>query len=521
MPTQNNRHNVIELSDDSYLSDILPEEEPLCIPIQRGSKRPERTGWQQPENRISPARAMARVHGGGNYGLIVGCGTDEFGKLVVIDVEEIGVLPPDAATLVNEYALMSWESPHGGHNRLLRVSESAFHILDWKTKVSLTDDAGHDVELITGTQALGPGSQINHDRCDESKQNCPGEGIGQYELRTTNPEAPLFTESEADQLAEYLGIDLEGGSGTTSPQNDDTDPNYDYDQADVAYAEACLTEMQSDATVAFKCLVGRLRGGTGFKDGLRLPSGGIDRSKTDLVTISDLYGAMLHYGDNVDKEYARELAYAAYSHYCNTVQWMKDGQPRKWNRDEAYRCDTIEAAVGGFDSQQFSRFLKKEQIGDRNEYTDEYSRITYGVVQFAQNYLVGELPIDTNADIVDQLCKLAPLYGFTLEHDRASALYEEHPLCNDSTPFGRHGGCLPTEEYPTKQEVVDAAQIFDPTRSEESHDNALKRFRRDGAFTMACIKDGVDYRYYPSDLPDPEEAEYTRTGGEKHEIPRQ
>jgi len=515
MANQDSVYKTIGLSDVSHPLGVLPEGEPLCIPIRRGLKRPERTGWQRRENRISPARAIARVQGGGNYGLAVGRGTDEFGKLVVVDAEEDGVLPPDAQALVNDHALMSWDSPHGGHNRLLRVSEDAFHILDWKTKVSLTDDAGHDVELITGTQAIGPGSRISHEHCDDSKQNCPSEGIGQYELRTTNPEAPLLTESKADRLAELLGIELEDGSGTTSPQNDVTDPDYDYDQTDVAYAGACLTEMQSDATVAFKCVMGRLQGGTGFKDGLRLPEGRIDRSQVDLVTASDLYGVMLRYGDEVNEGRAKELAYAVYSDYCTEQGWMKDGRPRKWNRDEAYRRSTIEEAVEYFDNKQFSRFLNKKRIGGRGEYTDEYSRITYGVVQFAQNYLVEELPIDTDTDIVDQLCELASLYGFTLEHDRASALYEEHPLCNDSTPFHRYGGCLPTEEYPTKQEVVDAAQILDPTRSEESHDNALKRFRRDGTFTMACIKRGVDYRYYPSELPDPEEVEFIRTGGEK------
>ncbi|PSO45152.1 hypothetical protein BRC21_00425, partial [Candidatus Saccharibacteria bacterium SW_7_54_9] len=121
--------------------------------------------------------------------------------------------------------------------------------------------------------------------------------------------------------------------------------------------------MKSDATVAFKCLMGRLRGGTGFKDRLRLPNGGIDRSKTDLVTISDLFGVMFQYGDGVDEQRARELAYAVYSDYCNEQGWMKDGRPRKWNRDEAYRRKTIEASVECFDKKQFSRFLNKKRVG--------------------------------------------------------------------------------------------------------------------------------------------------------------
>jgi len=519
MPTQDTDYNRIELSDESYLLDLLPESEPLCIPIKRGAKRPARKGWQQQENRISPARAIARVQGGGNYGLAVGCGTDEFGKLVVVDVEKEGALPPDAQALVNDHALMSWESPHGGHNRLLRVSEDAFHILDWKTKVSLTDVTGHDVELITGVQAVGPGSRINHNRCDDTKQNCPGEGTGRYELRTTNPEAPLFTESKAHRLAELLGIELEDSSETPNPQSDEIDS--DYDQTDVAYAKACLTEMQSDATVAFKCLMGRLQGGTGFKDGLRLPEGRIDRSQVDLVTVSDLFGVMLQYDDEGDEQRARELAYAVYSDYCNEQGWMKDGRPRKWNRDEAYRRSTVEAAMEYFDSQQFSRYLNKQRIGGRDEDTNEYGDVILGVVRFAQNYLVGNLPIDKDGDTADQLCELASLYCFTLEHDRASTLYEEHPLCNNSTPSPGTGGCLPPDEYPTKREVVDAAQILNPTRSRNSHDNALKRLRREGAFTMACMKEGVDYRYYPSELPDPEEAEFIRNGGEKHEISRQ
>jgi hypothetical protein len=227
---------------------------------------------------------------------------------------------------------------------------------------------------------------------------------------------------------------------------------------------------------------------------------------------------MFQYGDGVDEQRARELAYAVYSDYCNEQGWMKDGRPRKWNRDEAYRRSTIEAAVEYFDNRQFSRFLNKERIGVQDKYTDDYGKVVYGVVQFAQNYLVGELPIDKDAAVVDQLCEWASLYGFTLEPARASALYEEHPLCNNSTPFLGNGGCLPPGEYPTKREVVDAAQILNPTRSRDSHDNALKRFRRDGAFTMACIKRGVDYRYYPSKLPDPEEAEFIRTSGDKNRV---
>ncbi|WP_139305360.1 hypothetical protein [Natronorubrum sediminis] len=96
----------------------------------------------------------------------------------------------------------------------------------------------------------------------------------------------------------------------------------------------------------------RLNGGRGKLSGkVTRDDGTINRSAIDFLTLSHLFGVMVKFG-NEDKERARELSYAVYSHFAEQKPYVKDktGRRRKWLlRDEKYRQDRLAYAVTEFD----------------------------------------------------------------------------------------------------------------------------------------------------------------------------
>jgi hypothetical protein len=88
-----------------------------------------------------------------------------------------------------------------------------------------------------------------------------------------------------------------------------------------------------------------------------------------------------------------------------------------------------------------------------------------------------------------------------------------NPLSQDSTPLE---GCISPSDYPTKGDVKEVASRLDEGHNKErTYDEALNRLRRDGVAVLACLKEGDDYRYYAHGVPDPKDAEWIRTNGEK------
>ncbi|WP_302082646.1 hypothetical protein [Salinibaculum rarum] len=312
--------------------DVLPDDEPLLTKA-KGFQKAGDIGWNNPENFLTPSEAKRRRGSGKNYGFALGDGTEEW-NLVAFDVETKGVLPDEAQALIDEHALLVWDSVHSGRNRLVKVTDDAYKILDSLTTAynHLSDRADDDIELQTSGHCIGPGCEVSHKHCKDTKADCPGSGRNTYELVGAKPFAPVVTKDVAERILTGLEIDREKNE---SPQTDDSVEKVteipEYDDTDVAAVEAHLQTLQANSPFAFNCLSDRLNGGTGEKGGLRLDCGLIDRSATDFVTVSDLYGVMLVLG-NEDKQRARELAYAYYTYRCEGNEYMKssEGRPRKW-----------------------------------------------------------------------------------------------------------------------------------------------------------------------------------------------
>ena len=138
------------------------------------SKAGSEKGWLN--NLLTPVEAQDLTQRTNyNIGIALGRETGQGDYTVCFDRESGGSLPEDSQNLLESNAVAVWESPHGGRNYLLTVSENALNELEkYKEKVYITGDE-HDLEILKSKHALIPPSSINHNSCSENKP-CNGSG---------------------------------------------------------------------------------------------------------------------------------------------------------------------------------------------------------------------------------------------------------------------------------------------------------------------------------------------------------
>lgn len=261
---------------------------------------------------------------------------------------------------------------------------------------------------------VGPGSELTN--CDKRWHDCSQENEGQYSTKHDRTIASISgSELPTTSTGKLAKTTTSGGQGTTQEL-----PEYDDDLVDVGNHH--LSTLQAECGAAFGCLMDRLNGGRGsIGTKLNLDQGDdIDRSATDFVTLEHLYGVMVVFG-NEDEQHARELAYAAYTYYCEQTKWMKDGQPRKWNiEDQQYRGNILTWAVNNFDRGKFQRWLnlRNTPTEEWRAWTGDYSDTTYNVVQFSLKLLSGGLPVDYDSLSPDRLREIAlTIYGLDVDRE--------------------------------------------------------------------------------------------------------
>jgi hypothetical protein len=74
--------------------------------------------------------------------------------------------------------------------------------------------------------------------------------------------------------------------------------------------------------------------------------------------------------------------------------------------------------------------------------------------------------------------------------------------------------------YPTKSSVSELCARVDSVYkgiSKTSFDRCLANLQSDGMCRIAQIEQGVDYRIYPTEYPDPSQADWVKIGGRKVE----
>jgi hypothetical protein len=479
---------------------------------------------------MTAQEAREWVRQGGNVGIKLGDVESDDWTPLVVDVEEAGGLPDHATKMVERYTLAVFESPHGGRNRLILVTDDAYYRLDdVKTKIDLDSDGEHEVELLTSVHALVPPSRVNHSNCKNGKDGCPGHGVGQYELAEWSPNADVMTEADAEELFTALGMnpDTRANGSTTTDGWDGDDP--DPDPALVDEGEAVLRTIQKVNGASFLALVGLLRGGTGeWADALTKGSS-IDRSEQELRALTLFYQSAIELAD-LEETRAEDVAVATFQEYASKNPYTDDQQVRKWlQRGSEYQKDLCSRAFGDYDFGKFQRFLnlttREPDSENYREWTDEYSKTTYSAVRVAVEYLSGELGSRLSTENLRHY--VAERYGFDIDSDIAEEMVETDPLALPPTPvLDTHppqSGVVSQRAYPTRKEVVALAQLLDGERdnSDESYRTALGRAKKEGVLVMAYCPDYPEeeqYVYYPYYASDPDAARWVRTEGEKRHL---
>lgn len=459
-----------------------------AVPLKEGTKRPKEgfTDWQ---NRELPC--ISEIDG--HFGVRTGDG------LTVLDIDHWEHSTDELQQFIDSHPTLTFETPHAespeGHY-WYATDESINKNPPWG------EIQGDGALVAVGSEIWG----IRERDCgyeDCCSRNSPGD----YSPRVDRPIVSI----SADEM-EVLVPESEAPSSFEGNGLVDLPDLPDADSVSADEGEKCLRRFQEESSTAFDCLMGRLRGGTGhFEDALLTEKGDIDRSRTDFVTVQHLYGAMRSVGN--DHEDARKLAYNLYNHYCRENKRTKDGQLRKWLvRGKGYRQQVFAHAVEKYDERAFERFTNKSSGNGQsyNRMRNRYSGPTKRIAQFCTEWLSGDFPD------LEFAKSMARIYGFSLTDEEWQTVENHQPLYYDSTPPDGFPETGTEVEYPTKQEVVALATEID-RNGDHTYGNTLIKLRKNGLLKMACIKPGIRYVYYPSNMEDPANAEWIKSDGEKHE----
>lgn len=305
-------------------------------------------------------------------------------------------------------------------------------------------------------------------------------------------------------------------------ENDLEEISKEIDDTTVGIAESYLNEWKSDNLSAFYCLRDRLIGGRGdYGSEFDNDSGRIDRDLQEKTALTHLYGVYRELGYSDSR--AKELAYQLLSHYCieSNNGHTKDGEPRKWLvRSEDHKITQLRYAAIQFDRHEFEKWCNKSTSYQTKwkRINNEYGEPTRGIALFATDILCGIYDDKSVDEIRNQL---SSVYNFTLSKEELKAVVavsKRDHMYNDTPRLSESVVLEEDPSYPKKSDVLDLCERIERVykgNKKSSFDECLKRLQQKGHVKVACLKDGIDYRVYPPEQPDPGNAEWIRHNGEE------
>ena len=217
----------IETKESDIFEQIADNLTDNNIYTQCGSdyKGGEVTGYNQRQNLLSREEAKDHISHEGNVGIVLG---EEINgvQYVLFDVEKTDILPADLETIIQAHAVLTFDSPHEGRNRLVRIDHKETYAL--LRNLAKGEDINHltpgdkdDLEVITSGHAMVPPSSINHTNCSDDKP-CSGTGEDRYILKSVNPTAEPIDYDTVDRLGDLLGF-------SPTEENEQPEPTADID----------------------------------------------------------------------------------------------------------------------------------------------------------------------------------------------------------------------------------------------------------------------------------------------------
>lgn len=481
------------------------------VPLQNGSKIPEKgqTNHTDPSNHSKP------THIEGNYSIHTGDG------LIGVDIDNQEELPGKIEQ--NLPATFTVETPHGGEHLLYQIEDDT-EIRSTK----LPNNAG-DLQY-DGKYVVGPGSRVDHSRCSDGKEECPGIGSDRYEAKTHS--IAMLTEGENGDLLETfrnLG---------SSPSSKSTKSNTK--RTEIEPLDQTNAEQEADWFLQFlhnqvgnagrKAMNDVLKGG----NGRILPESDdttIDRDKSDLYALQRLYGAFIFRGDEEDE--ARQNALDVFRLYCREHKYHDTGEPRKAlerNNPDKYLQSVMDAAQDDFDKGEWYRWLHWERSGSIHPELkpDGPSFISKATVLAAIQYLISlgdgfDMPIQAleevfqadflrigRKDVGDRLQVVTPNQPYT----------SLHPPWSDSTSTDSPD----VRRFPTRREIQEVATMLNPERQASYFRNVLGELVNSEDPLMRVVHaecpsrpSGHRHVYYLDHYDDPEDAEVVKIEGKELE----
>lgn len=286
----------------------------------------------------------------------------------------------------------------------------------------------------------------------------------------------------------------------------------------VARGEQNIRDWQSECEVqAFNDLMGLLCGGTGTIDGLYRDDTLEKQYKTDAEALWLLYGVMRYTGES--PEHAGKLAYIILYHYCEET----DTTRRFYAHPERYRQDQLLEAMENFDRGRWLHWHRRSHANGRDEddwetWTDDYGKVGYDLMLATIDIACGVTDPEVASQIYDldlpETSKIIDILS-TIDGLQFHKIPPGGPTPVGLASSGDSGEC----QYPTTAAAQEAARAIDEATGGDpldydSYKSIRQRLQRRGLLKMACLKEGVDYRVYPSHLPDPPEACNVIFGGD-------
>jgi hypothetical protein len=425
----------------------------------------------------------------GNYTVFGGAG------LVLFDVDiPKEDLPEWIRDLPSTFVV---ESPHGGYH--------VYYIVEDDSGISNRDGVPWGSIRYEGKYVVGPGSAIDHGECNSGKTNCPGKGIGEYEIKVNKPIATL-----SDEHLEHLREACESSGGDNTSKEDYGGEKITLPEDTLAHEGEryiCTEFTRHSTQLAGADLMDLLRGGTGSY-GLRRDNNPekIDQSAADYYALELLYGAFLFRGEK--REDARKLAISVFKRYCRENPYDKTGNTRKWlRRGEGYLLEQMDAVQQGFDRDKWNRWRRREHedgysAEEHTPWADPAkdgtpSLITQDTVRAALQILTSDFDPEY----------VARQYGLSLPPTNCGEMF---------TPRGSISSC-DSFKYPVAREVGKVAAELNPERKASYFAETVKKLSRetDEVAHAYCPSrpNGERHVYYLSTFPDPEDARWVKVEG--------
>jgi hypothetical protein len=486
----NNLETEVNKTYDAVRESLLDANIPLesiAIPLKEGTKEPIGK-WKDESKRVSLSQAPQ------NYAVY------PEGDLVFVDIDDREQAPEKL--LNNTQSTFAVDSAHSGNEHR------------W---ITVPGDLGfsykkYDWGEIRNENAyvVGPGTKVTeckkHEDCYISEEN-----PGAYTLKKRYN----IQRVDENDLEEWVGgFEIDTSKTTQTNQSVDLGDIPEIETDKVDYANACLREFQQQHPKFFTCLMDRLNGGRGEMGHSLNKSGSskINRSKADYINLKDLYGVMLTAGES--EERAGVLSHTLYTHYAAETPYHKDGQPRKWivRGERDYQRYIQQYALEQFSLPDFQRNVSSysSSQGRTRRANNRQSATTENYCIFACELLSGEYDgFDT-----DELYLAAQLHDLFFENQKLESVTTTNCLVNGNPPCGPN---REEEKYPTGTDIYELAEFLNPNpRSEKSHRNAISDLVGMGQLKKAkCWSrpNGERYVYYPTHLPDPEDADIIEYAG--------